>query len=69
MSQSYIVVEEPSLPKNTVLVPSLLLTDLLDTLEFTNLEFGLSEDETVRVSTDLVSAMDAWFGGEEDGEF
>lgn len=66
MSSSYVVVEEPSLPMRTVLVPSLLLTDLLDALESSELEFGLSDDETVRVSTDLVTAMDAWFGEDEE---
>lgn len=65
MFSSYVVVEEPSLPAGTVLVPSLLLTELVDSLETTTLEFGLSADEKVRVSSDMLSALDAWYADED----
>lgn len=60
MFSSYLVVEEPSLPRGTVLVPSFLLTELLDALETSPLEFGLSQDDTVRVSSDMLAALDEW---------
>jgi hypothetical protein len=64
MFSSYLVVEEPSLPPGTVLVPSLLLTDLVDALEGSRLEFGLSGDDTVRLSSDVLTALDAWCADE-----
>lgn len=60
MLHSLLVVEVPELPARTVLVPTLLLPDLLEALEFTRLEYGISHDETVRVSSDMFEAMDAW---------